>query len=79
MSDRKKKRPEAVDYKEFVRLWRTSSSVGDVAKKFGINKNSASAIAKRLRDSGVDLPKFLRRTPQPINTAELNKIAKASR
>lgn len=69
-------RPKAVDYKKFVKLWRTSTSVGDVAEALGIKKNSASAIAKRLRKDGVELKRFPRRAPQPIDVKELNKIAR---
>lgn len=69
-------RPNAVDYKQFVKLWRTAASVGDVAKAIGIKPNSASAIANRLRKTGVSLRKFPRRAPQQIDAKELNKGAK---
>jgi len=75
MSKKKKARPNAVDYKLFVKLWKSSGSVGDVAKALGINANSASAIAKRLRDSGVQLKRFMRRAPQKIDVKLLNKLA----
>ena len=77
MTKKKNARPNSVDYKKFVTLWKKSSSVGDVATALGIKANSASAIAKRLRDSGVALKRFPRRAPQKIDTKLLNKLASA--
>lgn len=69
-----KKRPAAVDYQKFVKVWRNAKSVGDVAKAFGIRANSASVIANRLRSEGVELRKFPRRRAQPIDAKALNRI-----
>lgn len=76
MSKSKKKtpRPNTVDYTQFVKLWKGAKSVGDVAKALGIKKNSASTIAKRLRDKGIKLKRFPRRRAQPIDVKRLNKI-----
>ena len=71
-----KKRPTAVDYTRFVKVWRESKSVGDVAKALGIKANSASAIAGRLRSEGVKLKKFPRRAKQPIDAKALNRIGR---
>lgn len=71
---KKNGRPKAVDYDQFVKVWRDAKSVGDVAKVFGIQKNSASSIAKRLRDSGIKLKSFPRRAAQQIDVKRLNKI-----
>jgi DNA-binding MarR family transcriptional regulator len=77
MIKKKKKngRPSAVSYDDFVKLWKTTGSVGEVAKKLGIKPNSASAIANRLRKGGVKLRKFARRAPQPVDIKRLNKIS----
>ncbi len=72
----KSARPAAVDYKKFVKLWRASDSVGEVATALGIKSNSASSIAKRLRSEGIELKRFPRRVPQPINAKELNRIGR---
>lgn len=72
----KKKRPQAVDYKQFVKLWKSSSSVSDVAKQLGILKNSATAIACRLRKEGVKLKRFPRRVSQKIDVNLLNKLGR---
>lgn len=74
---KKSARPSAVDYKKFVKLWMSSNTVGEVAKKLGIKPNSASAIANRLRKSGLTLRRFPRRAPQKIDVKELSKIARA--
>lgn len=74
-SKKKNGRPNAVDYDQFVKVWRSAKSVGEVAKTFGIKKNSASSIAKRLRDEGIKLKSFPRRAAQPIDAKRLNKIA----
>jgi hypothetical protein len=70
----KKTRVAAIDYKQFVTVWRKAKSVGEVAKTFGIRPNSASTIAARLRSNKVKLKKFPRRAPQPIDADKLNKI-----
>lgn len=64
-----------VDYDKFVRVWSSASSVSEVAEAMGIKRNSASAIAARLRGAGVTLRKFPRRGAQPIDVKRLNKIA----
>lgn len=71
----KKGRPATVNYEEFTRVWRDAASVGDAAKTLGIKRNSASAIAQRLRKEGVVLKSFPRRGSQPIDVKRLNKIA----
>ena len=77
MSDEPKKgRPTMVNYDEFVKVWRDASSVSDVASAMGIKRNSASAIAARLRAAGVtNLRSFPRRGAQPIDVKRLNKLA----
>lgn len=75
MTKKRKPRPPSVDYKEFVTLWRKSGTVGEVAKALGIKPNSASAIAKRLRDNGIKLKRFMKRAPQNIDVKLLNKLA----
>lgn len=70
----RKNRPDAVDYKRFVKLWRSAKSVGEVAKKLGIKPNSCSAIAMRLRASGVTLKRFPRRSAQTIDPKQLNRL-----
>ena len=70
------KRPGPVDYTAFVKTWRTSKSLKEVAKALGIKENSASAIASRLRGEGVDLQKFPRRVAQTIDVKALNRIAR---
>jgi transposase len=77
MTKKKNGRPKAVDYNHFVKVWRGAKSVGEVAKTFGIKKNSASSIAKRLRDKGIKLKSFPRRAAQPIDPKRLNKVAEA--
>lgn len=72
----KKKRPNAVDYKQFVKLWKESSTVGEVAKALGIKANSASAIANRLRKEGVKLKRFPRRISQKIDVKLLNQLGR---
>lgn len=64
-----------VDYDEFVRTWRDSNSVSEVASALNIKRNSASAIAARLRKAKVDLKRFPRRGSQPIDVKHLNRIA----
>jgi len=73
----KRTRPAAIKYDKFVKLWTVSSSVAEVAKTLGIKTNSASAIAARLRASGVKLRKFPRRDTQPVDTKKLNKLLEA--
>lgn len=77
MSDEPKNgRPTMVNYDEFVKVWRDASSVSDVASAMGIKRNSASAIAARLRAAGVtNLRSFPRRGAQPIDVKRLNKLA----
>ena len=71
----KKGRPTTVNYADFVRTWRDAATVSEVADALGIKRNSASAIAARLRKGGVTLKSFPRRGSQPINVKQLNKIA----
>lgn len=71
----KKGRTAAIDYAEFVATWRDAGSVSEVAEAMGIKRNSASAIAARLRKGGVVLKSFPRRGSQPIDVKRLNKIA----
>lgn len=78
MTKKKNGRPNAVDYDQFVKLWKAAGSVSEVAKKLGIKNNSASAIAKRLRDSGIKLKRFPRLQAQPIDVKRLNKLASAA-
>jgi len=74
--DPKKGRPTTVNYDEFVKVWRDAGSVSEVAEAMGIKRNSASAIAARLRKAGVtELRSFPRRGAQPIDVKRLNKIA----
>lgn len=73
---KRNKRQNAVDYKQFVKLWRTCDSVGAVATALGIKANSASAIANRLRKDGVELKRFPRRAPQLVDVKELNRIGR---
>jgi len=51
--------------------------VTEVADKLGIKRNSAAAIAGRLRKNGVDLKKYARKNAQPIDVKKLNRIARA--
>ncbi len=67
-------RSNTVDYQEFVRFWKDAESVSDVATMFNIKTTSASAIANRLRNGGVDLKKFPRRGAQVIDVKKLNRI-----
>lgn len=69
-------RPTAVDYDQFVKLWRTMPTVSALAKKLGIKASSASAIANRLRGKGVQLRRFARRPTQAVDAKKLNRIAK---
>lgn len=46
----------AYDVAEFVDAWRTSESVGEVAKRLGIGYTTACNRAFRLRERGHDLP-----------------------
>lgn len=71
----RKGRPTTVNYEEFVRCWRDAKSVSDVASAMGIKRNSASAIAARLREAGIPLRQFPRRGAQPIDVKKLSKIA----
>lgn len=71
----KKGRPTTIDYKAFVKAWRDAASVSEVAGAMGVKRNSASAIAARLRRGGVTLKNFPRRGSQPIDVKLLNKIA----
>lgn len=74
--DKPKGRPLMVDYEEFVRTWSSAKTVSEAAAAMGIKRNSASAIAARLRKEGVvALRKFPRRGSQPIDVKRLNKIA----
>ncbi len=74
MSKKKRKqRHLAVDYRQFVELWRTCATVGEVAKKLGVRPNTCSNIANRLRKKGVKLRKFPRRAAQPVDVKQLNK------
>lgn len=68
-------RPPAVNYEEFVKLWRTKNSIGEIASALGIKHNSVSAIANRLRKKGIKLRHFPRRMAQTIDVQKLNKIA----
>jgi transposase len=77
MTKKKNGRPKAVDYDQFVKVWKAAGSVSEVAKKLGIKNNSASAIAKRLRDKGIKLKRFPRRQSQSIDVKRLNKIVEA--
>lgn len=74
-SEPKKGRPTTVNYEEFVRVWRDASSVSEVADKLGIKRNSASAIAARLRKNGITMRSFPKRGAQVIDVKRLNKIA----
>lgn len=76
-SKKKTGRPIAVSYERFVKLWKTASSVGEVAKSLKIKPNSASAIANRLRKKGVKLRRFPRRAPQVIDKKKLNLLSRA--
>lgn len=69
-----RKRPEAVDYAKFVKVWRRSKSTKEVAAALGITPNAASGIANRLRNKKVDLVRFPRRPAQPIDAKRLNSI-----
>lgn len=69
-----RKRPPAVDYDRFVRTWRTSKSLKEVADKLGIKKHSCTQIASRLRRRKVKLKRFPRRASQPIDADKLNRI-----
>lgn len=72
----KRGRPAGVNYDEFVKVWCGSESLTEVAETMGIKRNSASAIASRLRKAGVTaLRNFPRRGAQPIDAKRLNKIA----
>lgn len=73
--DGSEKRRAKVDYDEFVATWQSSESVSQVAETLGIQRNSASAIAARLRKAEVSLKKMARRSSQPIDVKRLNKIA----
>jgi hypothetical protein len=73
-TSKKRNRPSAVSYPEFVKLWKGAKSVGEVAKAFGIKPNSCSAIAARLRLAGVKLHSFPKRAPQAVDTKQLNKL-----
>lgn len=67
------------DYDEFVKTWSNAGSVAEVASAMGIKRNSASAIAARLRKAGVvKLRSFPHRTARPIDVKRLNKIASGS-
>jgi hypothetical protein len=68
-------RPPAVNYEQFVKLWRTANSIGEIAKALNIKHNSVSAIANRLRKKNIKLRHFPRRMPQHIDVQKLNKIA----
>lgn len=70
----KKGRPAMVNYDKFVSAWRGASSVTEVSNALGIKRNSASAIAARLRKAGVKLDSFPRRGSQLIDVKRLNKI-----
>lgn len=75
-SEEKKKRATAINYDEFVRVWSNAKSVTEVSEVMGVKRNSASAIAARLRKAGVvSLRNFPRKSPQPIDVKKLNKIA----
>lgn len=71
----KKTRPAAINYETFVKAWRDAGSISEVAEALGIQRNSVSAIAGRLRGEGVKLKDMPRRTSQPIDVKHLNKIA----
>lgn len=77
MTKKKNGRPNSVNYDQFVKLWKTAKSVGDVAKAIGIKRNSCSAIANRLRKQGVKLRKFPRRVSQTVDVQKLNRISNA--
>lgn len=70
-------RKPAIKYDKFVKVWAASNSVGEVAKVLDIKVNSASAIAARLRVSGVKLRRFPRRAPQAVDAKKLNKLLDA--
>ena len=72
----KKTRPQAVDYTRFVQVWQSAKTVGDAARALNIKPNSATTIAKRLRDQGVALKRFPRRATQAVDVKKLNRIAK---
>lgn len=62
-----------VDIKEFVLVWEKSSSVGEVAKHFGIARDTASVKASNLRKKGVKL-KVMSSAFQPIDVQGLNEL-----
>jgi len=70
-------RRPSVNYEEFVRKWKDSDTIADVAAHFGIARTSATAIASRLRKKGVELPKFARNGAQEIDVKALNRILKS--
>ena len=71
----KRGRPAMINYDKFVSAWRGAGSVTEVSDALGIKRNSASAIAARLRKAGVKLDSFPRRGSQTIDVKRLNKIA----
>lgn len=74
--DPQKRRVAAISYDDFVKAWSGAGSLVEVAEALGIKRNSASAIASRLRKAGVvNLRSFPRRGSQLIDVKRLNKIA----
>jgi hypothetical protein len=67
------KRRVRVDYDAFSIAWNKATSVPEVAKMFDMKLPSASALANRLREKGVNLKKFPRRRAQTVDVKALNK------
>ncbi len=57
----------------FVKAWAKAESVAGVATAVGLAYSGAQARAKRLRDAGVKLPKFVR-SRREIDVAGLNAL-----
>lgn len=64
-----------MDYKEFVMAWKANTTLEGVAAALSITKTQASATATKLRNSGVNLPKYTRGgVTQVIDTDALNSL-----
>lgn len=60
---------------DFVKAYAQSKSVGEVAKKLGISRNSVATRASSLRKKGVGLPVFVR-AKRVVDVQGLNAVLK---
>jgi hypothetical protein len=67
-----------VSAREFVRIWQTSASVAEIAKKIGRSKNACRVRAFRYReDFGVPLKHFPPVLIEEIDWGELAEFAES--